>query len=184
MGRVVDAQSVEYLAHLSIHGRLADKEPDCDIPVADAIRSQPQYLYLALGEERLSMDGRQLSSAAEQRTDHPGVHGGFALLDLPYRLKQVLTRTRFQDISRGPGTKGVCQVLIASRPGFPQVVPARLIAALPPARRRLTIVPVTPLAVSSSAIRDRLARGRSVASLVPSAVEDYILRHRLYAASK
>lgn len=41
-------------------------------------------------------------------------------------------------------------------------------------------VPMAPMAVSASAIRARLARGESVAGLVPAPVLDYIQRHRLY----
>lgn len=45
---------------------------------------------------------------------------------------------------------------------------------------RCEIVPVTPLQVSSTEIRARLASGASIAGLVPQPVEDYILTHGLY----
>jgi nicotinate-nucleotide adenylyltransferase len=41
-------------------------------------------------------------------------------------------------------------------------------------------VPFTPMAVSASDIRARVARGQSIAGLVPPGVADYIARHRLY----
>lgn len=41
-------------------------------------------------------------------------------------------------------------------------------------------VPMEPLPVSASAIRARLARGESVAGLLPAAVIEYIQLHRLY----
>ncbi|MDH5350543.1 MAG: nicotinate (nicotinamide) nucleotide adenylyltransferase [Betaproteobacteria bacterium] len=41
-------------------------------------------------------------------------------------------------------------------------------------------VPFVPMDVSASGIRARLARGESIAGLVPPAVADYIARHRLY----
>lgn len=40
---------------------------------------------------------------------------------------------------------------------------------------------MTPLAISATAIRDALARGRSVRYLLPDAVLDYIQENRLYA---
>jgi len=41
-------------------------------------------------------------------------------------------------------------------------------------------VPFASMDVSASAIRARVARGESIAGLVPPAVADYIARHRLY----
>jgi nicotinate-nucleotide adenylyltransferase len=41
-------------------------------------------------------------------------------------------------------------------------------------------VPVSPLDVSASDIRRRIARGASIRYLVPDAVIDYIAKHRLY----
>jgi nicotinate-nucleotide adenylyltransferase len=41
-------------------------------------------------------------------------------------------------------------------------------------------VPFAPMDVSASGIRARIARGESIAGLVPPAVADYIARHRLY----
>ena len=41
-------------------------------------------------------------------------------------------------------------------------------------------VPFTPLAISASDVRRRIARGSSVRYLVPNAVIDYIEKHRLY----
>jgi nicotinate-nucleotide adenylyltransferase len=40
--------------------------------------------------------------------------------------------------------------------------------------------PVTPQAISASAIREKIARGESTQGLVPEAVWEYICRHRLY----
>ena len=66
---------------------------------------------------------------------------------------------------------------------------ARLVVALRPGSRRAGGGRVTWLAnpgldVSSSALRARAARGRSLRYLVPDAVARYIARHRLYGASR
>jgi nicotinate-nucleotide adenylyltransferase len=45
---------------------------------------------------------------------------------------------------------------------------------------RIYYQPVTPQAISASAIREKIARGESVQGLVPEAVWEYIGRHRLY----
>ena len=64
---------------------------------------------------------------------------------------------------------------------------ARLVVALRPGSRRASARRVAWLAnpgldVSSSALRARAARGRSLRYLVPDAVARYIARHRLYRA--
>ena len=74
----------------------------------------------------------------------------------------------------------LCQVLVAWRPGYPQAVPAGLIAALPAAQSRMTVLPITMQDVSSTLVRDRIAAGRSIHALVPPAVAAYIHEHRLY----
>ena len=45
----------------------------------------------------------------------------------------------------------------------------------------LAFVPITPLMISASDIRQRCADGRSIRYLVPRQVEDYIRAHDLYA---
>ena len=74
----------------------------------------------------------------------------------------------------------LCRVLVAWRPGYPQGVPAGLIAALPAAQSRITVLPITMQHVSSTLVRDRIAAGRSIRGLVPPAVAAYIREHRLY----
>lgn len=70
---------------------------------------------------------------------------------------------------------------VATRPGYP-------VAALEPVRSglarpdRVTFFPIEPLAVSSSAIRARVAAGETVDELVPAGVAREIDRLGLYAA--
>jgi nicotinate-nucleotide adenylyltransferase len=91
---------------------------------------------------------------------------------------------------------GLAHIAVASRPGYPvaaAAVPAALAAELA-ARRQpdagvlarsaagsIVEFGITPLAVSASDIRARIACGRSVRYLIPDSVLDYIGRHSLYA---
>lgn len=77
----------------------------------------------------------------------------------------------------------LCRVLVAWRPGYPQELPASLLAALPAAQSRMTVLPITMQAVSSTLVRDRVAAGRSIHGLVPPAVAAYIREHRLYVTT-
>jgi nicotinate-nucleotide adenylyltransferase len=77
---------------------------------------------------------------------------GYGLADLPETLAAQACSRRAE-----------CAAQLADRP-------AGLILALP----------MTPLAISASDLRARLAAGRSVRYLLPGAVVDYIARHHLY----
>jgi nicotinate-nucleotide adenylyltransferase len=46
--------------------------------------------------------------------------------------------------------------------------------------RRVVFLAVTPIAISASDVRRRIARGQSVRYLVPAAVERYLRRRQLY----
>lgn len=65
-------------------------------------------------------------------------------------------------------------VVVIERPGAP------LEGADPAFLARAVRVPGARVAISSSAIRDRLQAGRPVRYLVPEAVRSYIAEHRLY----
>ena len=91
---------------------------------------------------------------------------------------------------------GLCDLVVTSRPPYPE---RSLRSALPVAVRtefcyrraikvlehrtgnRVIFQRISGLDISASVIRDRLGAGRSVRYLVPTAVERYIARHRLYA---
>ncbi len=92
------------------------------------------------------------------------VLGGDSLRDLHrwYEIRELLRQ---------------CRLAIIGRPGHAVRWPsARLPAPDPPP----VVVPGHAVGISSTEIRRRLAEGRSIRYLVPSAVADYIRRHRLY----
>ena len=67
-------------------------------------------------------------------------------------------------------------LVVAAREGRPPV-PAEPLRQVP---HRLVVLPLPPLAISSTLVRGRLAAGEAVDTLVPLAVAGYIARHRLY----
>jgi nicotinate-nucleotide adenylyltransferase len=73
----------------------------------------------------------------------------------------------------------LCQVVAVERPGYPVALEEyeRLFPDAPPV---VHISLRSPVDVSSTDIRRRVAQGRSIHGLVSDAVEQYIQRHSLY----
>jgi nicotinate-nucleotide adenylyltransferase len=67
--------------------------------------------------------------------------------------------------------------VLMARPGWPIDW-----KSLPPAVQKLqnNVVPAPQLDISSTRLRDRLAKGLSIRYLTPDAVVDYIQQHKLY----
>ena len=75
----------------------------------------------------------------------------------------------------------LCRLVAVPRPGEASPDMGALEGQLPGLRARLVTLEGAPgIAVSSSVLRARLARGESVRYLVPEAVEEYIRREGLY----
>ncbi len=68
----------------------------------------------------------------------------------------------------------LAKVIIAKRPGFDEFDPQNRFA------KKSIIVEITGVDVSSSQIRERVKRGRSIKYLVPEKVEGYIKKEGLY----
>ena len=75
-----------------------------------------------------------------------------------------------------------CTFIAATRPGFmPERMMERLEVRLAPEYLKKVIAMEVPaMAISSTDIRDRVARGRSIKYLLPETVEQYILKQGLY----
>ncbi|MFJ1303038.1 nicotinate (nicotinamide) nucleotide adenylyltransferase [Pseudomonadota bacterium AL_CKDN230030165-1A_HGKHYDSX7] len=72
------------------------------------------------------------------------------------------------------------ELAVAVRPGTPLKTPPELAAWLTRQGARLRELPFTPLDISASDIRRRLARGETTEGLLPPAVARYIAHHDLY----
>lgn len=72
------------------------------------------------------------------------------------------------------------QIAVAARPGAAIQAPAELQAHLRAQGRTLLHIPFTPMPISASDIRHRLAGGQSTAGMLDPAVAQYIKQHSLY----
>lgn len=122
-------------------------------------------LKLAIeGEPRYAIDERELA---------PG-HSGYTLDTLkslggkPVLLLGADQYAKFETWHRWREILELASIAVFARPGWP----------VPGGRARF--VPMEAVDISASDIRARVARGESIAGLVPEAVQGYIERHRLY----
>lgn len=144
-------------------------------PVASAAHRLAMLRLATAGEPRYAIDERELAPGhsgysydtlaalrAELGPDAGLVMliGGdqYAKLDRWHRWKELFGLARFAVFARageGAGPAGVAEGGVIR-------------------------VPLEPMVISSSSIRARLARGESIAGMVPAPVVEYIQRQRLY----
>lgn len=72
------------------------------------------------------------------------------------------------------------RLAVAARPGASLNAPPALQARLENLGRELHVIPMLPIALSATAIRQRLARGQSIEAMLHPGVAQYIQRHGLY----
>lgn len=72
------------------------------------------------------------------------------------------------------------RVAVVPREGYPAPDPGWLARAFPGQEDRVDFLEGPRLGLSSTALRERVASGRSIRYLVPDAVAGYIAEHRLY----
>ena len=78
----------------------------------------------------------------------------------------------------------LCRLVAVPRPGAPRPDLAALERSLPGLSERVVLLDRPEVDISASDIRERVARGLSIAGMVPAAVEDYIRERGLYSAGQ
>ncbi len=138
-------------------------------PVALA-RDRVAMLKLAIaGEPRYAIDQRELAQGASGYTHDTLVSLRLDYPDAPLVL--LLGADQYAKIEswhRWQELFGLARITVFARPGW-KVNDARV-----------EHVAMAPLDISGSAIRARLAKNEDVLEMVPGAVLEYIMTHRLY----
>ena len=74
----------------------------------------------------------------------------------------------------------MCRLVPVPRVGYPSPDFNSLEAAIPGLSQSVILLDTPQIEISSSEIRDRVARGLSIRHLVPEPIDRYIKRHKLY----
>ncbi len=137
-------------------------------PVAAAAHRLAMVRLAIADEPRYAVDERELAPGASGYTfdtlrslhdDFPGT--SFMLLMGADQYAKRDTWHRWVDIEK------LCGIAVVARPGWKTDENAKAI-------------PMTPLPISASDIRARIARGEDVAAMLPAPVLAYIREHALY----
>jgi nicotinate-nucleotide adenylyltransferase len=140
--------------------------------VSLAIADNPAFALSATEVEREgpSYTADTLAALHEEWPDAEGLYfimGVDALKDLPnWKDPQRIIRSAY--------------LAVATRPGWEQVNLAELERLIPGLLARLRPVDMPMIQISSSELRDLVARTQSIRYLVPSPVQEYIQRNSLY----
>ena len=139
--------------------RLATEgHPDFEVSSVEIDRPGPSYTIVTVGALRQQW-GKQASLLL--------ILGADALLSLPeWKEPARLVRE--------------CQFVVLPRSGSELRVPEALERSLPGISSRVAWLEAPEIGISSSCIRDRVARGLSIRHLVPEPVESYIRKHGMY----
>ncbi len=142
---------------------------------------------------RLAVARRKAFELSTMEADRPGPSYAVDTMDALRRLLRrgsdlffLLGSDALKDVAKWKEPQRLirlCQLVAFARPGCGLPVMEDLEAAVPGISRRVVFVEVPQVDVRATAIRQRIAGGRSIERLVPRAVERYILEHGLYGAA-
>ena len=146
-------------------------------PVASA-SDRVAMLELAIrGEPRYAIDRRELAPETSGYTvdtlralrDERGAQAGLVLLMGGDQFDKLETWHQWRELF------ALARIVVFARPGWAPHASDAVRAA-----GRVERIDMPPLDISSTAIRQRIARGEDVSRLVPPQVLQYISSHRLY----
>ncbi len=147
-------------------------------PVASAAHRAAMIRLAIAGEPRFTLDERELRKPSPSYTVETlealqaefGPRAGLTLLIGADQYEKLTTWHRWKDLF------AFARIAVFARPHHTLAPSA--------GDHPVTVVPMTPLDVSSTQIRRRIAAGESVRGMVPDAVLDYIQTHHLYSSQE
>jgi nicotinate-nucleotide adenylyltransferase len=149
--------------------------PHRGAPKAPAADRAAMIALAIAGEPRFVLDEREIRKAAPGYTIETleELRAGLGPLPELVLLIGADQYARLQTWHRWQELSGLARIAVFARPGL----------SLDDARG-VTVVPMAPLDISSTAIRERIARGLPERGLMPDAVLDYIETRHLYTSQE
>lgn len=149
--------------------------PHREVPKASAADRAAMVALAIAGEPRFVLDEREMRKTApgytvetlEDLRAELGAQSGLVLLIGADQHARLNTWHRWEELF------GLARIAVFARPGL-EIDDAQ----------RVSVIPMAPLDISSTAIRGRIAKGESVRGLMPDAVLDYIETNRLYSSQE
>ena len=140
----------------------AGDNPGLGVSTAEVDRPGPSYTAETLAE---------LCEQFDSEVELFFIMGADSLADFPHwhQPLRILELARLAVAERSP----------SGDEGFEEGIPEELAEAV---RERVVWLPMPLIAISASAVRERVRQGLSIRYWVPEAVEEYIRGHRLYVA--
>jgi len=140
----------------------AGDNPGLGVSTAEVDRPGPSYTAETLAE---------LCEQFDSEVELFFIMGADSLADFPHwhQPLRILELARLAVAERSP----------SGDEGFEEGIPEELAEAV---RERVVWLPMPLIAMSASAVRERVRQGLSIRYWVPEAVEEYIRGHRLYVA--
>ncbi|MDD5258752.1 MAG: nicotinate-nucleotide adenylyltransferase [bacterium] len=81
---------------------------------------------------------------------------------------EIRTWRRWRELLR------ICRFIVINRPGYQIVLPQEPVAA------QVAVLRITGIPIAATAIRQKIAKNKSISKLVPKVVYAYIKKHKLY----
>ncbi len=137
-----------------------------------AVRDNPFFSV-----STLEIDRQGLSYSVETVDSIRGLHPGANLFFI-LGIDAFMLMNTWKDTER---LAELCSMIVVTRPGY-ELNPADVCCAGVPLLmwQKMEVIAIPGFEISSSAIRERVAQGRTIRYLLPSGVEDYISTNQLY----
>jgi len=137
-----------------------------------AVQDNPDFAVSALELERLGFS-YTVETIASYQQEFPGAKIFFII-----GVDALLLISTWKDVER---LATMCSFIVVTRPGYQLSKEKEHFSQIPSAVwEKILLVPIPGLFISSSDIRQRVAKGQTIKYLLPPAVEEYIRKNDLY----
>ena len=137
-----------------------------------AVQDNPDFAVSALELKRQGLS-YTVETIASYQQEFPGAKIFFII-----GVDALLLIKNWKDVER---LASLCSFIVVTRPGYQLSHEEENFREIPASVwKKILVVPIPGLYISSSDIRQRVAKGQTIKYLLPPAIEEYILKNDLY----